>query len=163
MPWPTSTRLSASVRFRVWAAPRLTSTSKSLVNYNAAAIYEGDPVVPLADGSICGGDPDFGCYGCSASRASSKAANTFPSRRSAPSGQTIGPAAMSRLAMSVTAQVINDPHAHFIAQSDATGLRPGRRQFVDRLSTSAPGIRPTASPALSSTARRSAPRSIRSS
>lgn len=95
--------------------------TEMLVNYNAAAIYEGDPVVPLADGSIAVATQTLavtapglagvfkGCKYLSVSQKRTVWSNYWPGSDVA-SGN------------SVTAQVINDPHAHFIAQSDATGL-----------------------------------------
>jgi hypothetical protein len=92
-----------------------------VVNYNAAAIYYGDPVVPLADGSVAVATQTLavlasglagvfvGCKYLSVSQKRTVWSNYWPGSDVA-SGNT------------VTAQIINDPHAHFIAQSDATGL-----------------------------------------
>ena len=94
----------------------------ALVNYNANAIYNGDPVTWQSDGTIArsastGATPAalgiagvfVGCQYLSVSQKRTVWSNYWPGSDVA-SGNY------------VTAYVINDPNAKFVAQSDGTGI-----------------------------------------
>lgn len=94
----------------------------ALVNYNASAIYYGDPVTWQSDGSVArssstGATPAslgiagifVGCQYLSVSQKRTVWSNYWPGSDVA-SGNY------------VTAYIINDPLAKFVAQSDSTGL-----------------------------------------
>jgi hypothetical protein len=91
-----------------------------VVQYNAAAIYFGDPVAALADGTVAvaptttGTPPPplagifQGCKYLSVSQKRTVWSNYWP-------GSDVASGNL------VTAYIINDPHAKFIAQTDGTG------------------------------------------
>jgi len=92
------------------------------IDYNAGAIYFGDPVTAQADGSIAqsastGGSPTalgiagvfVGCKYLSQAQKRTVWSNYWPGTDAASTTYVEG-------------YVVNDPNARFIAQSDATGL-----------------------------------------
>lgn len=88
-----------------------------LMQYNAAALYAGDPVFPQTDGTVAKGSPGttqiagifVGCKYLSVSQKRVVWNNYWPGSDVA-SGQY------------VEAYIINDPNAQFVVQSDGTGL-----------------------------------------
>jgi hypothetical protein len=93
-----------------------------VINYNASAIYYGDPVTPQSDGSVAQssstgatpGTPGIagifqGCKYLSVSQKRTVWSNYWPGSDVA-SGNV------------VTGYIVNDPNARFIAQSDSTGI-----------------------------------------
>jgi hypothetical protein len=95
------------------------------VNYNAAAIYYGDPVTAQADGSVAqsvstGGSPTAlgiagvfqGCKYLSVAQKRTVWSNYWPGSDVA-SGNV------------VEGYIVNDPNAQFVAQTDATGAALG--------------------------------------
>jgi hypothetical protein len=89
------------------------------VAYNASNIFFGDPVEPLADGTLQRGDGTtgaegiagifVGCKYLSVSQKRTVWSNWWPGSDVA-SGNT------------VTAYIVNDPNAKFLVQSDSSGL-----------------------------------------
>lgn len=88
-----------------------------LGQYNAAALYAGDPLYPLADGTVAKGTPGtdqiagvfVGCKYLSVSQKRVVWNNYWPGTDVA-SGQY------------VEIYLVNDPNAQFVVQSDGTGL-----------------------------------------
>lgn len=98
------------------SSPTYEQVTRSL-QYNAAAIYSGDPVTSQTDGTIAIASPGTtqiagifaGCTYLSVSQKKRTWSNYWPGSDVA-SGQY------------PTAYIINDPNAQFLVQSDATGL-----------------------------------------
>ena len=93
-----------------------------LINYNASAIYYGDPVTWQADGSVAraastGATPGslgiagifYGCKYLSVSQKRTVWSNYWPGSDVASGNYVEG-------------YIVNDPNAKFVAQSDSTGL-----------------------------------------
>jgi hypothetical protein len=96
----------------------------ALIDYNTAAIYQGDPVFRLSDSTIAGATtgpgPGTGVlagifWGCE-----------YPSvSQGRPIWSDWWPGSDVASGNNATAYIINDPNAQFLVQSDATGIVQG--------------------------------------
>ena len=89
------------------------------IGYNTTNIFYGDPVEPVADGTVAQGDGTtaaagiagifVGCQYLSVAQKRTVWSNYYPGGTDPASGTIIG-------------YIINDPNAKFVAQSDGTGI-----------------------------------------
>jgi hypothetical protein len=116
---------NAPFGFRQWSGLGSAPTYEqavAVVNYNASAIYFGDPVTAQADGSVAqsastGATP--GALGIAGIFAGCKYLSVAQKRTV---WSNYWPGSDVASTQSVEAYIINDPNARFIAQSDSTGL-----------------------------------------
>lgn len=100
------------------SAPTYEQVAVSIA-YNSTNIFYGDPVEPVADGTVTQGDGTtaaagiagvfVGCQYLSVAQKRTVWSNYYPGGTDPTTGTIVG-------------YIINDPNAKFVAQSDATGI-----------------------------------------
>ena len=113
---------NAPFGFRQWSglgsAPTYEHVTVSL-DYNASAIFYGDPVAPAADGTFTVASAVTSAAGIGGVFAGCKYLSVAQKRTV---WSNYWPGSDVAAGNFVEAQIINDPNARFIAQADATGL-----------------------------------------